>query len=305
MIPLLILIVLTLLLLTIAYIAFYLTFLRLPIKPNPSKSPFLAPHAADIEAGAQWVHSQTLERVSISSHDGLDLVGYFLPAENAKGTLLLVHGYRGSPWVDFSVVYEYYHSLGWNLLTVMQRASGESGGTYITFGVKERYDVRDWAVYLADRFGPTHKIVLDGISMGATCVLLSLETGLPANVRGIIADCGYTTPWDEFRHVLKSRHIPPQPIMAIVSLYAKLFAGFGFRDCSTISAVKQSNIPILFVHGEKDNFVPLRFSLENHAACAGEKYLFTVPEAGHGGSYLVDREGCRAALVAFLNRITN
>ena len=83
------------------------------------------------------------QALEIRSRDGLKLVGHFLPAEaeEARGTLLLVHGYRSSPWTDFGIIYTYFHSLGWNILTVHQRAHGESEGKYITFGIKERFQI--------------------------------------------------------------------------------------------------------------------------------------------------------------------
>ena len=93
--------------------------------------------------------------------------------------------------------------------------------------------------------------------------------------------------------------------MAIIEMYAKLFAGFGFKDYSTVTALKQTTVPVLFVHGESDRLVPTRFSVENYAACAGEKRLVTVPDAGHGTSYLVDKDNCQQALREFLSQCEN
>ena len=305
MIALLILLVLLLLLFALSYAAFYVAVVRLPVKPNPALSQSLGAYAQAIEDGAAWFRAQEPQRVAIRSRDGLKLVGHFLPAEaeEARGTLLLVHGYRSSPWTDFGIIYPYFHSLGWNILTVHQRAHGESEGKYITFGIKERYDVCDWALYLSDRFGPQHSVVMDGISMGSTSVLMALGTELPENVRGAIADCGFTCPYDEFVHVLKARHIPRQPLLALAELHARAFAGFGFRDYSTVTALKMNRRPVLFVHGEKDSFVPIRFTVENYAACAAEKQLVTVPEAGHGASYLLETARCQAVLEDFLARV--
>lgn len=302
-IVLLIILVLALLLLTGGYAAFLLGIVRLPRErePDPGRSKWLAPFRQEILDGGAWFREQKPERVSIPSFDGLTLTGYFLPAEDAKGTLLLVHGYRSGPFTDFGVVFSYYHDLGWNILAPWQRAHGESEGRYITFGVKERFDVRDWARYLCDRFGPEHAIVLDGISMGCTSVLMALGTELPGSVRGAIADCGFTSPRDEFVHFLKHRcHLPPHPIMDVAEGFARLLAGFGFRDYSTLDALKVSTLPVLFVHGERDTFVLPEFTRQNYAACRGEKRLVTVPNAGHGTSYLFGREECRAALETFL-----
>ena len=166
--------------------------------------------------------------------------------------------------------------------------------------------MRTWSQYLLDRFGADHPVVLDGVSMGAASVLMSLGTGLPENVRGVIADCGFTSPYDEFAHVLKTRlHLPLHPIADIAQVFSRLFAGFDFRACSTVDALRQNPLPVLLVHGERDTFVPCRFSQENYEACAGDKKLIFVPEAGHGASYLIERERCQAELIAFLDRFAD
>jgi fermentation-respiration switch protein FrsA (DUF1100 family) len=301
-IALLVLLVVALLLLAAGYAAFYFAVVRIPVRPDPRLSKALAPFQEDIRSGAHWFRAQNPQRVELSSYDGLRLVGYFLPAAAPKGTLLLVHGYRSSPYADFGVIYPFYHSLGWNILTVCQRAHGESEGKYICYGVKERYDVRDWALYLLDRFGPEHPVVLDGISMGCASVLMALGTALPENVKGVVADCGFTRPYDEFVHVLKTRfHLPVHPILDIAQWFSKGFAGFGFRDCSTQEALQHSTLPVLFVHGEQDNFVPHRFSEENFAACRGRKKFISVEKAGHGTSYLFEMERCQRELKEFLD----
>ena len=300
MIFILIVLIVVLLLLAGGYAAFFVACVRMPVDPDPRKSKILAPFGDRIVAGADWFKSQNPECIRIRSDDGLMLTGYFLPAENAKGTLLLVHGYRSAPFTDYGYSFEFYHSLGWNILAICQRSHGESEGKYITYGVKERFDIRDWTLYLADRFGPEHAIALIGISMGSATVLMSLGTDLPDNVKCAVADCGYTSPYDEFVHVLKRRRIPCHPTLEIADFFSRIFAGFGFRDYSTVTALQSNRRPVLFVHGEKDNLVPIRFTVENYAACAAEKRLITVPEAAHGTSYIFATETCQTALRDFL-----
>lgn len=297
MIVLLVLLILILFLLAVGYAAFFFACVRLPGIPDPKKSKALLPLADEILSGAQWFREQDPECVQIRSDDGLRLTGFLLPAENAKGTLVLVHGYRSDPYTDFGYSFRFYASLGWNILAVCQRSHCQSEGKYITFGVKERYDIRDWSLYLADRFGPEKPVVLIGISMGSSSVLMSLGTDLPENVKGAVADCGFTSPYDEFVYMLKTRmHLPCHPILDLADLFSRLFAGFGFRDYSTITALKENRLPILFVHGEQDRLVPIRFTVENYAACVSEKKLITVPEASHGTSYVYATEACQQAI---------
>ena len=146
----------------------------------------------EILAGAALMRDA--EDVFLPSYDGLRLHGQLLQQPGAKGTILLFHGYRSSWIIDFSIVLPYYYSLGYNLLAVDERAHGQSEGVYITFGVHERRDAATWAQYAAMHFGLDHPLFLGGLSMGATTVLLASALELPPSVRGVIADCGFSSP---------------------------------------------------------------------------------------------------------------
>ena len=307
MIVLLVVLFLVLLLLALGYFAFYLSVVRAPASSHrKSANDSFIPFRETLRAGAEWLSAQEYETVTIRSRDGLRLSARFFPVENAKGTLLLVHGYRSNPGNDFGVACPFYRSMGWNILAVNQRACGDSEGTYITFGVKERFDLHDWAVYLCDRFGKEHPVVLNGVSMGSTTALMSLGTDLPENVRGVIADCGFTSPAEQLKCIFRSRFgVAGGLLLAVAGLFAKLFAGFGFSDYSTVTALKQAKLPVLFIHGEADTFVPIRFTVENYAACVSDKKLLTIPDAGHAVSYLVEPEQCQRDMGKFLDRMAS
>ncbi len=256
-----------------------------------------------INSGIEWITAKDCEKIEITSYDGLKLAARFLPAEDPRGTIILMHGYRAPLYRDFACVYEYFNSLGFNLLIPSQRAHGESEGKYICYGVKERYDCQKWAEYIYSRFGAESDIFLDGLSMGCSTVLMASDLKLPENVRGILADCGFTSAWDELSYLLKRyAHLPVHPILDGVNLMVKLFAGFALDECSTVDCVAQTDIPILFVHGTDDTFVPCEFSKENYKACSSEKKLVLVDGAEHGVSYLVDRDGCQKEIEAFFER---
>ena len=249
---------------------------------------------------------QDAEDIFLPSHDGLRLHGQLLQQPGAKGTILLFHGYRSSWIIDFSIVLPYYHSLGYNLLAVDERAHGQSEGVYITFGIHERRDAATWAQYAAMHFGPDHPLFLGGLSMGATTVLLASCFDFPANVRAVIADCGFTSPYEIAKSVLR-RDYPRLPVgllLPICGLFTRLFAGFGLHDASTIDAVRESRYPILFIHGTGDDFVPCEMTKENFAACTAEKECVLVEGAQHGCSYVRDRARVEAALRTFLERHT-
>ena len=258
-----------------------------------------------VRDGVAWMRQQDTERICIRSYDGLKLAALFLPAAEAppKGTIILVHGWRSSGYNDFSCAYQYYHGLGYNILNIFQRAHGESQGCFTCFGVKERYDCQSWARYVAERFGPEHDIFFSGISMGAASVMMATGLELPANVRGILADSGFTSPWEQFAHVLPRRfHLPVHPTIEIADLLCRCIAGFGFRVCSSIDALAGNKIPMLFVHGLADTFVPPEMSRRNYEACAAPKELLLVEGARHGLSYLVDEPRVSEKIKNFLRK---
>ena len=152
------------------------------------------------------LNAKPYERVSILSHDGLQLSGRYYHTADGAPLAILCHGYRGTPTRDFCGGANICLSRGFNVLMIEERAHCSSEGHTISFGINERYDVLNWTRYAAERFGPDTKILLGGISMGAATVLMASELGLPQNVRGILADCPYTTPEEIITHHAGRNH---------------------------------------------------------------------------------------------------
>ena len=259
-----------------------------------------------IEHGRALYDSLPYEDLYLTSFDGLRLHARFYKNGDGRRTLLLSHGFRSSGRGDFAAVLPlYYETLGCSLLVLDHRAHGESEGRYITYGIRERFDVRDWAWYLTDRAGGDVQIVLDGISMGATAVLMACGTELPDTVTGVIADCGFTSPWDIFSHILHGTfHLGDFPILYLVGHMARRRAHFGFREATTVRAVENWTKPALFIHGTADDFVPPAMTEAAYAACpAADKTLILVEGAMHGCSYLRDRARCESALRGFFAKV--
>lgn len=236
----------------------------------------------------EWLMEQKLEPVAITARDGIKLHAYYLPADKPSDRLVIgCHGYTSCGMNDFAAHSYFFHKLGFDCLIPDHRAHGESEGKYIGFGILDRFDCRAWIDYVEKRFDGKKRILLHGTSMGATTVLMTLgDPTLPKSVKGVIADCAFTSPYDVFTHILKrDYHLPAFPIMNINSAFCRKKAGYGFQDYSTLTALKQTDRPVLFIHGEEDNFVPTRMTRENYAACASPKDLLIVKHAGHGASY--------------------
>ena len=258
-----------------------------------------------ISEGKDEVGSMPFERHTITSHDGLRLVGRLYRAESETNKYIIcMHGYRSSN-DDFTCAMGFFMSQGYNILAIAQRAHGESDGKWITFGVKERYDALSWCNYLIETFGDGIKIILDGLSMGATTVLMASGLDLPKNVKGVIADCGFTSPWDIVTHVARhDMHIPKFPLLYLMLPTVKLICGFGLKVESTVNAVKRSKLPILLVHGLSDDFVPHEMSVKAYNARPENSRLISVENATHGMSFVVDEERCKKELGYFLNEVT-
>lgn len=298
---------LILLLLLASFVIFLLACLRIDsLTADPEKivqRPVYSLCRDEIFAGRDWMEQQAHEEVTVTSHDGLKLAGTFFPRENARGTILMVHGWRGTPITDFGCAMLSYYEKGLNILLVHQRTQGPSEGKFITFGIRESRDVHSWVQWHADRFGKEAPLLITGISMGATTVLMAAGRDFDANVRGIIADCGFTSPWDIIGSVIRSTGLPKYPFLPLVGLYTRLFGGFGLREYSTLEAVKNLKLPVFFAHGQEDSFVPCYMTEQAYEACGSEeKTLLLVPGAKHGTSYLVDRENYERQIRDFVDR---
>ncbi len=266
-------------------------------------NPLFAPYRPLFDEGRAWYEAAPRERVEIQSFDGLTLAGQWIPNGDSRRTVLLMHGYRAAGGVaDFGVILPYYYSLGLNLLLVDERACGESEGRYICFGVRERFDCAAWAGYLAERLGPRSSILLDGISMGASTVLMASGLALPAQVKAIVADCGFTSPWAQCAHVARTALHLPAFLLWPVELWCRLIAGFSLRGADTREALAHNTLPVLLLHGTGDDFVPPRMTEENDAACRAPHETYLVDGAGHGMSYLLKTTFCQKILRDFIAR---
>ena len=242
------------------------------------------------------------ERVSIHSRDGLKLRGKFYAGKEGTPLLLFFHGYRSTAERDGSGGFSLCREKGWNALLVDQRAHGESEGKTITFGAKERFDVVEWADWAVRRFGGDVSIYLVGVSMGAATVLMASALELPEQVKGIWADCGYSTTEGVVRHAIRRWHLPEGPAFALTRLGGRLFGGFDLRETTPLEAVKNAAVPILLIHGEDDNVVPHDMAAELKEACAAPGEIVSVPGAHHGMSFYVDNAQYRAAVERLIQK---
>lgn len=239
------------------------------------------------------------ETVKITSHDRLTLVGHYYPCENAERIIIAFHGWRSSWNYDYGLISEFWHNNGCSVIYVEQRGQNGSDGEYMGFGLTERYDCIDWVAWAVRRCGFL-PVYLAGISMGASTVLMASNLDMPTKIHGIMADCGFTSPKAIWKHVARNNlHISYgiKSIMADAICRKKInFASDGF---STLKALSKTDIPILFIHGSDDKFVPVDMTYDNYKACVSEKRLLIVPGAKHAMSYYVEKENYETAVKNF------
>ena len=252
-----------------------------------------------VREGIAQINATEHKWVEILSFDRLRLKGRYFDNKSEK-TVILFHGYRSSALRDFSKALQMYTALGFNVLMVDQRAHGRSEGRIITFGVKESKDVLSWVDFVLKKYSPK-KILLGGMSMGATTVLLSCDKELPEQVLGVIADCGFTSPEKIIKIVAKKQFkIDAKYVMPLLDFWCKVLGNFSFRKVSTTKSLKNSQIPILLIHGEADGFVPCEMSREAFKNCNKKCRLLTVPDADHGFSFLVNKGAVLKEIKEFL-----
>lgn len=241
------------------------------------------------------------EQVYITAQDGTKLAARYYHLRDGAPLQIQFHGYRGSSLRDFCGGHKLAREAGHNTLVVDQRAHGGSGSNTITFGIRERFDCLSWIKYAVERFGSDAPILLAGVSMGGATVLMAAGLELPGNVRGVIADCPYSSPEAIIRKVCRDMHLPPKLIFPFIRLGARLFGHFDPASASAAEAVRHAKIPILIIHGEDDRFVPCEMGAEIYRACAGRATFETFPDAGHGLSYVVDSGRYARIVNAFID----
>ena len=270
------------------------------INPDELKGTAYEKYSDHIQNSIKWLKDHDSQDHYIQSADGLKLHALWIPAPNAKGTVLLAHGYRSTMLVDFGMVFDVYHNMNMNLLIPYQRSHGESEGKYITFGVKESQDMKLWIDYCQNTLHGG-QMIISGLSMGASTMMYLADQPLPDCVKGMIVDCGFTSPAAILSKVYTSvTHLPAIPTIWITDLFARVFAGFSIYEKDSRKTLSQSRLPILMVHGMEDDFVPSYMTNQGYDACASEKKLFLVEGAGHGTSYLKQPERYREIIYMFL-----
>lgn len=255
-----------------------------------------------------YMLEQPHEDVYQTSFDGLKLHATYFPAvkENSekKRVVICFHGYTSKGMSDFTGLTDYYFRHGYAMLHPDARAHGESEGEYIGFGCLDRKDAVNWIQWVIQKCGEDVEILLHGISMGGATVLMASGLELPPQVKGIVSDCAFTSPKEVFTHVLNTMyHLPAFPVIQGADIVNRKLAGYGMDECNAKREVEKAKVPILFIHGSKDTFVPARMCQEIYDCCASPKKMLIVEDAAHGESYFKNMQLYENALDEFIQSI--
>lgn len=251
----------------------------------------------------KWLTANT-QSVYITSNDGLKLHSYEGMHVDTDKWVIIVHGYasQGLEMGDFA---EIFFNKGYNILVVDLRGAGLSDGDYIGMGWKDRLDILNWINYIVDK-SKESQIILFGVSMGASTVMMTTGETLPNNVKLAIEDSGYTSVCEEFEYQLdKIFKLKAFPFLNVASITTKVRAGYFLEEASAVKQLKNAKVPILFIHGSLDNFVPFYMLEKNFNSANAPKEKLVIENAGHIRASKVDPEKYWKTVEDFIEKYIN
>ena len=256
----------------------------------------------------KWFEEQKCPLIEITSQDGLKLKAFVLePEQKAEATVLLMHGYYSGPVREFATISRFLYKNNYRVILPYQRAHGESEGKWATFGINERYDCLDWVNKINELYGEDKPVFVGGISMGCATITMASGLKMPQNVRGYIADCGFTSPYEIcYWTMLKKMHIPRS--IADLLIYSlnwqgTHFCNFPMNRYSTQKALSHADRPFIFITGSSDTTVPYEMTMSNYLQYKmihPETRLLLVEGGEHAVSYLLKKDEYEKMVLDFI-----
>lgn len=237
--------------------------------------------------------------VSVKSKDGLTLKGKFFKKDEAKLNIIMVHGYRGLPEGDFAFVNNWLKTLNVNILCIYHRGSYPSEGKTITMGYLENEDVHSWFDFVNN--DNNLPILLWGLSMGCASVLMSFQKPYNNKLIGVVADCGYTSIENQLKDETRKYVGVFSPFVFLTfKMWQKIIYHFSMKKFNTTKTINNTDVPILFVHGEMDKFVSPKYTKDNYQAYRGKKDILLVKDATHARSFYLESDKYKAKVMKII-----
>lgn len=283
---------------------YFANIVNLRPKDANATQPLLSKKSKLYEYDQKFIHRKK-DIWEIKSDDDLKLKAWYLPAEKATNkTTILAHGWHDNK-TRMRQYGELFHELGYNVLIPDNRASGESEGNRIGYGYLDRRDYINWIKKDLKENGNNQEIVLFGISMGAATVLSTAgEPDLPKQVKAVIADSAFTSVWDETVYQAKQQYgLSKFPMVYVSSFWSKILAGYSFKEANVVKQVAQSKVPIFFIHGGADDFVPTKMVYTLYDAKKyGNKEIWIAKGSKHVAAFDDHPNEFREKVMNFLDK---
>ncbi|MDK0932625.1 alpha/beta hydrolase [Clostridium perfringens] len=252
-------------------------------------------------------NSASKEDITLKSFDGLNLTSTLIMNENPTNKfIVLVHGVSIC-YVGSLKYFDIFYKNGFNVLIVNQRRHGKSEGKYSTYGFYEKYDVNMWIEYLKSRFGNDIILGLHGESMGAGTVMETIP--LNDSIKFVIEDCGYSNFHEligfQITHAYKNRLVRKilSPSLIFANFFMKTKAKFSMKKIVPIDIVSSTSLPMMFIHGKEDYFVPWYMALDLYKAkTKGYKELYLVEGAKHAEALEVNKILYEKKIMTFIEK---
>ena len=236
-------------------------------------------------------------KVKITANDGVELCAVYYPADG-KDTVILVQGYNTPAINNYVIIADWLHGLGYNVLMPDCRGHGESGGKRCSLGLLEQYDLLRWSEYAAE---DAENIFIYGTSMGCATVSYASDKLDCEKVRGLVLDCGFSSPYSQMKGDMERRHIPRFLLLPFIRLLGKWILKVDIKT-PVSESLSKCTIPALFLHGTADETVPLSEGHANYESCASEKDMIIVEGAAHTMSFHTGGEKVRRAVADFFGK---
>ena len=300
--------------LTLTFLFAYIIFHRVSVRGKPRKNDIHSLFSQNkldlvgeerIKETLEWIENSISDHSCIESEDGLKLHASLINTENAKGVIIIFHGYRSFWARDFCLQLPLIHEAGYNIMLVDQRSHGKSEGKYIYYGTKECNDALLWRKKASEIYGNEMPIALVGLSMGgATVLMASGEVEKEdTQVKCVIADCPFYSAYEIITHVLwKYFKIYPNPIIHVVKFWCRFLADFNIDAPSCAEQAKKSHLPFLIFHGKKDEFVPTNCSIRLAEEIGDNARLILFDDAAHAEAIYYNEELYKKELIEFLSK---
>lgn len=252
-------------------------------------------------------NSASKEDITLKSFDGLNLTSTLIMNENPTNKfIVLVHGVSIC-YVGSLKYFDIFYKNGFNVLIVNQRRHGKSEGKYSTYGFYEKYDVNMWIEYLKSRFGNDIILGLHGESMGAGTVMETIP--LNDSIKFVIEDCGYSNFHEligfQITHAYKNRLVRKilRPSLIFANFFMKTKAKFSMKKIVPIDIVASTSLPMMFIHGKEDYFVPWYMAVDLYKAkTKGYKELYLVEGAKHAEALEVNKILYEKKIMTFIEK---